>query len=395
MSTDLETRLTEHFDAATRHLPNRGPGLPDAADVVLTFEGEQRMGPPSRRGMWVAMAAAAAVLLVGGLVVARNRVGDDTDVDLAASSDGSATSPQDPTIDGLQPVATMPDGDDLVESLVTVVGSEPLKYVRIAPDLDIAVIQESGLDARALLCWRTPVQSDCRLDDGETLIVPTAGGQTLVVGGTGVTMVQLDDGTGLEAPVVVARPESDPATPGVARFVLPAGTQIVAVTWGTGGDQMRGAPEDIVVTGDTLPPAADLVEVPLTVPAGSDLSYYRFLPDLDISDRQTADGGNELCWRTPVGHGCLDDDLAEPVKVIPTDGAVIVLTRPKLTPIDPPPSDPLAPASMLGDDPTAVTVTFSDGTSARAPVVQGTVYGVWFGRVDLPAGAEVVSTHSE
>jgi len=162
------------------------------------------------------------------------------------------------------------------------------------------------------------------------------------------------------------------------------------------GSSMSGDPEPVAVTGATLPPSGDLIEIPLTVPPNSPLSYWRFLPDLDISERQTTEAsGTELCWRTPTGQGCLDDTFYSPdVGVIPTDGAAILLARPALIPIEPVSTDPLAPTLQIGPTPTIVTVTLSDGTTREVQLTQGEQYGIGHGRIELPAGTTITSAKS-
>ena len=130
--------------------------------------------------------------------------------------------------------------------------------------------------------------------------------------------------------------------------------------------------------------------------AGGALSYWRWFPDLDISERQTDTGSTELCWRTPAGSNCIDDSFESPdVGIIPTDGGVIFLARPALVQISPPPSDPSAPKFELGPNPTTVTVTLSDGSTATAEVHYGTQFGVGYARLALSEGRTVVSARSK
>jgi len=154
--------------------------------------------------------------------------------------------------------------------------------------------------------------------------------------------------------------------------------------------------EPLSIPGSTLPPAVDLVQVPVTVMAGSPLSYWRWLPDLDIAERQTAQGGTELCWRTPAGTGCLDDSFASPqVGIIPTDGGAILLARPAIIAIEPPPTDPSAPKFELGPNPTTVTATMSDGSTQTAQLTYGEEFGVGYTRIQLPEDLSVSSAVSE
>ena len=198
--------------------------------------------------------------------------------------------------------------------------------------------------------------------------------------------MQLSGGDVLTAPV-----EVDAAIAwGVARFELPDGETITAV-----GDSSVAASQSADVPGATLPAAVGLNGSPLTIPAGSELSYWRWFPDLDISERQTADGGTELCWRTPVGTGCIDDSFISPeVGVVPTDGGAILLARPSLIEIVPAPSDPLAPKFEQGPPPTSVSVTLSDGSTVNAPITFGDDFGVGHAEVTLAPGVTIVSAVS-
>ena len=222
------------------------------------------------------------------------------------------------------------------------------------------------------------------------MIVPTAGGQTLVVKGVtdGSTTldVQLASGAVLTASLVV----DDTISWGVARYQLPEGDSITSV--GTASVKPGVANK---VPGQTLPAAVGLNDTPLTIPAGSELSYWRWFADLDISERQTAAGGTELCWRTPAGTGCIDDSFISPeVGIIPTDGGAILLARPALIEISPAPTDPLAPKFEQGPPPTTITVTLSDGSTVSAQVNYGDQFGVGYGRVTLAAGVTVASAVS-
>jgi hypothetical protein len=151
----------------------------------------------------------------------------------------------------------------------------------------------------------------------------------------------------------------------------------------------------------TLPPAANLSAAPITVPAGSELSYFRFLPDLDVAFRdapgeQTVRGSSaELCWRTPAGTGCIPDDFTSPsVGLIPSTGAAILLLRPGLIPIVPAPQDPSAPKLQLGPDPIKVTISLSDGSTVDVPVAKGKDLGLGYSRVLLPDGLTVTAAKS-
>ena len=159
--------------------------------------------------------------------------------------------------------------------------------------------------------------------------------------------------------------------------------------------QNSSAPPTADAPGRTLPPTVGLNEVPVTIAAGSALTYWRWLPDLDISERGTAQGGTELCWRTPAGTGCVDDSFISPqVGIIPTDGGAILLVRPALVPITPTPTDPLVPKFEQGPPPTIVTAILSDGSTVTVDVRYGEQFGVGYARIALAAGVTVMSATS-
>lgn len=401
MTTTLEDRLRRHYDERTAHLPTTGPGLHQRQvnDIELLPSAIET----TRRGRLVpVLGAAASLLIVVGLIVIGSRGRNDDpgvsgpSASAGGTTDGSAPSTSASTPEGIAPAATLPDSADLDNSPVTVAGTAPTSWFRLAPDLDIAWYQPLDGAGSSMICWRTPTATDCQPDDLSSMVAPTAGGQTLVIaGGAGMAevQVQLDDGTGLSAPIVTSQTIIDL---GVARFELPPGTTIVSAQAAPAGSTMSGHPDPDEVTGATLPPSGDLIEVPMTIPAGSPLNYWRFLPDLDISERATATGsGTELCWRTPAGTGCLDDTFEGPdVGIVPTDGAVIFLARPRLTPIEPAPSDPLAPRLSIGPPPTTVRVTFTDGTTTDVSLTQGVQFGVSHGRVDVTDDNPITSAQS-
>jgi hypothetical protein len=178
---------------------------------------------------------------------------------------------------------------------------------------------------------------------------------------------------------------------GVSRFEIPVGRSVSSL-----GDASLQAANPVDVSGATLPPAADLTDVPVTIAAGPQLSYWRWFADLDISERQTTSGGTEFCWRTPAGEGCIEHDFASPkVGLIPTDGATIVLAQPAIVPIAPAPSDPTAPKFELGPNPTKVVATLSDGTAATAELTFGDEFGPGWARIPAPAGVTITEARSE
>ena len=146
---------------------------------------------------------------------------------------------------------------------------------------------------------------------------------------------------------------------------------------------------------ETLPSFNDLTAVPITVPAGSALQYWRFAPDVDIAERATSGGSSELCWRSTAGQGYIDDTFQSPnVGVIPIAGGAIALARPSVTLIQPAPVDPMAPKFETGPDPTTITVQLSDGSSRAAKVEHLDTWGVGYSRFDLPNGVTIISASS-
>ena len=379
MTVDLEHRLRDHYQQRTAELPTRGPGLDARPTPVLT----RLDSPEPSRLRMAAIGSAAAALILGLVLVASVRSGEDT----PATSEGSAPA-------SLEPVLTLPDSPDLSEQVPpTVVSGEPVDWYRLAPDLDVSWYQPLGGET-SMLCWRTPVEQDCVEDRDATtlpLMVPTGGGQLLVVTlenpDPGQLDLVLDDGTVLTAPIE----RNDQIGWGVSRFEVPVGRSVSSF-----GDATLTAADPFEVSGATLPPAADLTDVPVTIAAGPTLSYWRWFADLDISERQTASGGTELCWRTPASAGCIEHDFASPkVGLIPTDGSTIVLAQPAVVPIVPAPTDPNAPTLELGPNPTRVVATLSDGTSVTAELVFGDEFGPGWARIPTPDGVTVTGARSE
>ncbi len=118
----------------------------------------------------------------------------------------------------------------------------------------------------------------------------------------------------------------------------------------------------------TLPPVAD-PGVPVTVLAGGELSYFRYLPDIDLAWRDSPQG-SEICWTTPAGSDCTRDFPVPETVVIPTVGQVVVLTTP---------------------GPTAIEVELSNGQVVVGEVVIADSIGLGYVRVALPEGVTVVS----
>lgn len=379
MTDLLDRSITSALGEIIAHAPEAGP-TPTGVTVTLTTP--QR----SRRTLVLGAAAAVAVLGAVGVTTAVLSRGAATP---AGSPDKSgAPTAAVMTVPALAPAATLPQGTDVGEAPITVAADSPRVWYRLQPDLDVTW-QDAGGSTE--LCWRTPVTDRCQPeDDAPLLAVPTAGGQTLVIvrgGETGQASIDLalSDGTIQRAPIEWDRVISW----GVARLALPDG-----VTVESAGAARTAAAVVDDVAGATLPPAVDLAEVPMTVPAGAELSYWRFLPDLDIAERGTTDG-TELCWRSPAGTGCIPEAFSSPdVGIVPTDGAAIVFVWPALAPIEPPPSDPMAPKFELGPMPTAVDVTFSDGSTTSVAVRTPAGEDRSYARVDLPAGLTIAHAAS-
>jgi hypothetical protein len=384
MNDLLDQTIKTALDNIVAHTPDLGP----TPTEYLAVDDE-------RPRFWPVLAAAAVVALVA--VAGALALRSDPSSEIAVQTEdttpptGTNVSAEDtevPAPEGLEPVETLPDTLDLTDVPLTVAPDGPRAWYRLQPDLDIAWQATTTGDTE--FCWRTPIDTQCQPESGhdQLTVIPTAGAQTLVIvlgdASRQLLDIELTNGTTQSAPIAW----DDQTGWGVARFQLPDGVDVTATGTSTSGD-----PEPDTVTGRTLPPAVDLTDVPLTVPAGSPLAYWRFLPDLDVSERATTTGGTELCWRTPAGTGCIDDTFESPnVGIIPADNATIFLVRPALIPIDPPPDDPLAPTTQLGPSPTTVTVTFSDGTTTTVEVRHGRFVG--YARIDTPDGVTVVEAVS-
>ena len=379
MNATLEERLRRHYDDKTRDLPRQGPGL-DAGLIVPRYETADVPVAARRPRLPLVIGSIAAVTVLGLVVI--NRPSEQPDDALSVDVPGGSE------VQELAPAATLPFGTDVSDTPVTVAGTSPTDWYRLQPDLDVAWYQDPDGQSQPMLCWRTPVGTDCGADEAPgdgALVLPTSGEQTLVVWrmgtGTATLDVQLTSGGVLTAPLAV----DEQIGWGVARFVVPKGDSIISV-----GDASTVASEQVEVTGQTLPPTVGLVDSPVTIPAGSELNYWRWFPDLDISERATDQGGTELCWRTPAGTGCIDDSFMSPdVGVIPTDGGAILLARPALVPITPPPTDPLEPKFEMGPNPTSITARLSDGSTVTADVSYGADFGVGYARIDVPDGVTV------
>ncbi len=87
--------------------------------------------------------------------------------------------------------------------------------------------------------------------------------------------------------------------------------------------------------------------------------------------------------------------ISPEVGIIPTDGGAILLTRPALIEITPPPTDPSAPMFEMGPPPTSITSIMSDDSTVIADISYGDQFGVGYGRVSLDAGVTISSATSK
>ncbi len=383
MNASIEQRLTDHYAHRTAGLRTTGPGVPDST----AFLSDGGPGPGHGRARMILVGAAAAATVLGLVAVGSMRSDSDESRPVAGQPDIPLGSTPTQSNEPLAPASQLPDSGDLSEAPVTVDAVDsPTVWFRLAPDLDIAWYQSgNGADA-STVCWRTPVETYCIPDDNSIFgePIPTGGDQTLVlVLGPEDTRtnyeIGLSDFTVLSAPIEW----SDVIGWGVARFAVPDGLTIVQPA----------------VSGATLPPANDLVDVPVTIVREDGVfSYWRWLPDVDISERQDTlvDVPTELCWRTPVGEGCIAETFNSPaVGLIPTDRAVIAIVPPALIEIVPAPDDPLAPKFEIGPDPVKVIATLTDGSTVEAPVEYADGFGAGYARLPVPPGESVVAAASE
>lgn len=218
----LEERLRDHYADRTAAVPDRGPGL-DAPRSLSSFEVDNDLRA-SRWRMGI-IGSAAAAMIVGLVLVAGFRSGDDEPAPAAGPTDVSSDQ------GSLAPVVTLADTGDLTDVPVTVLAETPTEWYRLSPDLDVAWHQDQMNAAEPMVCWRTPVGSDCQVDNtrpGESVfVVPTGGGQTLVVMIASDTRrevldVVLDDGAVLVSPIEW----NDTINWGVARYAIPEGAVI-------------------------------------------------------------------------------------------------------------------------------------------------------------------------
>lgn len=396
MTTALEDRLREHYDERVADLPDRGPGLGEMSATSMYVAATGSASSRDRRRALIATLtiSSAAAAIVGGFVLAGNR---DASPIVPESAPPSAVPTASPPVEpaALEPVSTLPLTSDVSATPPpTVLSTGPVDWYRLAPDLDVAWYQ-NGTEP-SMLCLRTPTEQTCRIDEfspDQPLSATTSGGQLLVVviGDQSESManVGLSDGSIVSAPITW-----DPQIGwGVVRIAAGDGVTATAVSL---GDVTLSAADDLGFDGATLGPAADLSASPVTVPAGQGLSYWRWLPDLDISEVQPAEGPTQLCYRTPAGEGCIDEDFNSPmVGLVPVPGGFIALVQPELIAISPPLDDPLAPQFEAGPPPTRVIAEFSDRPSVTADVHYGEQFGLGWARLEIPDGVTPAAVRSE
>jgi hypothetical protein len=195
---------------------------------------------------------------------------------------------------------------------------------------------------------------------------------------TSEALVRIDQGDEIMVSSTVSRRQYPAwlmfaAAFGVVLIVGLAITLVVRPTGDTGRDVAGNNTASSVVPGPTLPPSDN---VPMTVPAGSDLSYYSYLPDLHLGWRAAEDGNTDLCWKTASDEGCESDLFYAPdTVIIPNGNHVIVLTRPALG----------------GETPTEAVVTFSNGETANEAFTTPSGIAIAFARVEVPDGVTVTS----
>lgn len=292
----LEDRLREHFDRRTRGLPQHGPGLD-----VSTTPGHSSV--TTTRSPWATglmAVAAVAALVAAGAVVLQRAPDSDSEIVSATVPSGPITAPitgpGDASVGVLEPVETLPESGDVSDTPVTVAATAPVDWYRFAPDLDVSWYLDPSGTEPSMFCWRTPAVDapQCSVDAiGSVvvpLVVPTAGGQTLVLGGSpqpdGELAIELDDGTTLSAPQIA----DDVIDWGVARFAVPADRRIVGidgmpfdvppevVPTGTFCDVMAGLagerPESYVGSAEQI---SDIVELLAASPDAIEGDVRRFL----------------------------------------------------------------------------------------------------------------------
>lgn len=157
--------------------------------------------------------------------------------------------------------------------------------------------------------------------------------------------------------------------------VLAAGIGIGSLLpWGSGdGSDVASVP----TLGPVEPEAP-----PMTVAVGGELSYFSYLPDLQLAWRAIDDGATEVCWRTPSGEGCASDLFYAPDTLVIVDrDQAIILTRPDVD-------------SGEGVSVSEIVVTFAGGNTTTIPISTIGGIGLVYARVQLD-GAEIESASAQ
>lgn len=147
------------------------------------------------------------------------------------------------------------------------------------------------------------------------------------------------------------------------------------------------APGD-VGNGPLAPPAVAVPNfnpgaVTPTVAFGNELSYYNYLPDLELAWGQTANGGTDICWRTLSGEGCASDDFSAPDVVLIQDGDVLTaLTRAEFVPDGTTDAATGSPGGKFVE-PTQITIVLSTGETLTELVAQPEGIGISYARFNI------------
>lgn len=124
-----------------------------------------------------------------------------------------------------------------------------------------------------------------------------------------------------------------------------------------------------------LPDTDDVIDVPVTAFGSSPPSWYRLVPDLDLSWSDPGTGPSKICWRTVDGSDCIDDTAQQGDLVFVTpagDRQLAVFIRP------------------ADGQPFGVTLRFADGTAESSELTWNDTIG-WGVVRYVPRAAEVTS----
>jgi hypothetical protein len=218
--------------------PHADPALVVARASAIATDTALADEPTPQRPRWRPLLAAAALAIVvtGGLLVATRLAGEQANAPDGSGPDTAGGTPSPASGDTpLEPVATLPDSEDVSgEVPPTVAGTAPTDWYRLQRDLDVAWYSPN--DTTSMLCFRTPtVPASCQPDEfaataygGGPIGVATAGDQLIVLTldpGDTITLAT-SAGTEVTAPVV-----RDPQIGwGIARVPLGEGTEFTGLT---------------------------------------------------------------------------------------------------------------------------------------------------------------------